>query len=104
MSYAIQMTEKAKNDLNDIFSYIAFQIPQLNSLQNAEQQILRLEKGIYSLDELPSRFPLYAEEPWHSMGMRVMPIDNYIVFYRIEKEAVYIYRILYKRRNVMNNF
>ena len=67
MSYAIQMTEKAKNDLNDIFSYIAFQIPQLNSLQNAEQQILRLEKGIYSLDELPSRFPLYAEEPWHSM-------------------------------------
>ena len=104
MSYAIQMTEKAKNDLNDIFSYIAFQIPQLNSLQNAEQQILRLEKGIYSLDELPSRFPLYAEEPWNSMGMRVMPIDNYIVFYRIEKEAVYIYRILYKRRNVTNNF
>ena len=104
MSYAIQMTEKAKNDLNDIFSYIAFQIPQLNSLQNAEQQILRLEKGIYSLDEVPSRFPLYAEEAWHSMGMRVMPIDNYIVFYRIEKEAVYIYRILYKRRNVTNNF
>ncbi len=31
---------------------------------------------------------LYARiEPWYSQGLRVMPVDNYLVFYLPDKEA-----------------
>lgn len=102
MSYSIELSPEAKNDLNSIFSYIAFQIPELNSLSNAEQQISRLEKGISALREFPNRYPLYKKESWHSIGIRIMPIDHYIVFYRVDqdKHVVYIYHILYNRRNL----
>ena len=56
MSYEIHLSKMAQSELNEIFSYIAFQIPQLSSLQNAEQQIARLEKGILELREFPLRY------------------------------------------------
>lgn len=102
MSYTIELSPESQNELKNIFSYIAFQIPELHSLQNATQQIARLEKGIASLSEFPNRYPLYKKEPWYSIGIRIMPIDHYIVFYRVvqDKSTVYIYRILYNRRNI----
>lgn len=102
MSYEIHLSKMAQSELNEIFSYIAFQIPQLSSLQNAEQQIARLEKGILELREFPLRYRLYTEEPWHSMGIHIMPIDNYLVYYRVDvgTKIVYIYHILYNRRNI----
>jgi toxin ParE1/3/4 len=30
---------------------------------------------------MPFRYQLYEKEPWHSKGLRVLPIDNYLVFY-----------------------
>lgn len=102
MSYEIHLSKMAQSELNEIFSYIAFQIPQLSSLQNAEQQIARLGNRISGLSDLPLRFRLHSEEPWRSMGIRVMPVDNYLVFYRVDEAAkeVYIYHILSNRRNI----
>jgi len=99
MSYAVEITEQADADLRGIFEYIAF---DLQSLQNAAGQLSRLEKNILSLDEMPERFRRYEKEPWHSRGLRLMPVDHYCVFYipDTEKQAVRIIRVMYGGRDI----
>ena len=93
------MTPEAQNDLRSIFEYIAF---DLQSVQNATGQLERLEKGITGLNQMPERFRMYEKEPWQSRNLRVMPIDNYLVFYIPDQTTgiVTVIRILYGGRDV----
>lgn len=99
MSYSVEISEQANTDLKEIFEYIAF---KLQSVQNAMRQLSRLEKNILSLDRMPERFRRYGEEPWFSRGLRVLPVDNYCVFYipDIEKKIVSIIRIIYGGQDI----
>lgn len=101
MMYEVITTVQADNDLRGIYEYIAF---ELLSPDNAEGQLDRLEKSILKLETFPEKFREYEKEPWHSRGMRVMPVDNYIVFYVPDKEAgiVTVIRIMYAGRDVDN--
>lgn len=47
MNYEVRLAPDAKADLRRIFEYIAY---DLQSFQNAEGQLDRLEQGIKSLD------------------------------------------------------
>jgi len=51
---------------------------------------------------MPLRHQLYQEEPWHSKGLRFLPIDSYLVFYVVQEEdkTVVIIRIMYGKRNI----
>lgn len=100
MSYDVVITAQAEADLRGIFEYIAF---ELQSVQNATGQLSRLEKNIYSLNEMPDRHRQYDKEPWHSRGMRIMPVDNYCVFYITdhEKNMVRIARVMYGGRDIV---
>ena len=75
--YRIMITEPAAQDLDDIFSYIAFELLELS--------------------ELPLRHPFCPHEPWKSVGVRQLPVDNYIIYYVVHEESatVSITRILY---------
>ena len=48
------------------------------------------------------RHRLYEEEPWRSQGLRVLPVDNYIVFYLPDETSatVSIIRIMYGGRDI----
>ena len=78
MSYEVTLTPEAKHDLREIYRYIAV---ELQSEQNANGQLNRLEENILKLDEMPERFRVYDREPWRSRNLRVMPVDHYLVFY-----------------------
>ena len=78
MIYTVQITSRAETDLREIYEYIAY---ELLSPPTAVRQLQRLEDEILSLDQMPNRYPAYLEEPWHSRGLRVMSVDNYLVFY-----------------------
>ena len=99
MNYEIRLTTEAENDLRGIFEYIAF---DLQSVQNAAGQLDRLEQGIASLDQMPERFRAYGKEPWRSRNLRIMPVDNYLVFYipDHEKQTVTVMRVMYGGRDV----
>lgn len=99
MSYEVRLTLEAKADLRGIFEYIAY---ELQSEQNAVGQLDRLEQGIESLDQMPERFRIYEKEPWRSRNLRIMPIDNYIVFYipNHEKNIVTVIRVIYGGRDI----
>ena len=54
---------------------------------------------------MPMRHKLYEEEPWHSHGLRVLSVDNYLVFYLPAKKnaTVSIIRIMYDGRDIDKN-
>lgn len=99
MIYEIIITRQADADLRGIYEYIAF---ELLSPYNAEGQLGRLEDSIMGLEKFPEKFKVYEKEPWHSRGLRVMPVDNYLVFYITNKEMgnVTVLRVMYAGRDV----
>ena len=78
MNYEVKLSEQADSDIRGIFEYIAF---ELQSPENASGQLDRLEEQILSLDIMPERYRKYENEPWKSRGLRVLPVDNYVIFY-----------------------
>lgn len=99
MSYAVEISAQAEADLKGIFEYIAF---DLQSVQNAMAQLSRLEENIEALDEMPERYRRYDKEPWRSRGLRILPVDNFCVFYipNTEKNTVSIIRVMYGGRDI----
>ncbi|MCD8326812.1 MAG: type II toxin-antitoxin system RelE/ParE family toxin [Lachnospiraceae bacterium] len=92
--YDIVYSAEALNDLENIYCYIAF---DLMSPDTAENQVNRIRKSIRCLDLFPDGFVQVDWEPWKSMGMRKLPIDNYIAYFLINNSnyEVFIIRILY---------
>lgn len=99
MTYNVEISRQADADLRSIYEYIAF---TLLSAENAIGQLNRLEDRIMELEDMPERFRRYEKEPWHSRGMRQMPVDNYLVFYIPDRdtEIVTIIRVMYAGRDV----
>lgn len=99
MKFQVEISEKADRDLRNIFLYIAL---DLCTPKTAEKQIKRLWTAMRSLDELPERYRRYTDEPWRSRGMRVLPIDHYVVLYipDLEKKIVRIVRVIYRGRDI----
>ena len=51
---------------------------------------------------MPERHRRYEKEPWRTRGLRLMPVDNYVVFYipNDERRVVNVVRIIYGGRNI----
>jgi len=99
MSYQVVLTNQAKADLISIYRYIAL---DLQSPQTAEGQLSRLEKAIFSLDQMPERYRIYEHEKWKERNLRIMSVNNYLVFYIPSQEemTVTVMRIMYGGRDV----
>lgn len=97
--FDVQISEQAEKDLRDIFEYIAF---ELLSPNNAIRLLNRLENAISDLDNMPEKYRRYKKEPWHSRGLRVFSVNNYLIFYIPEKETktVKVVRVMYGGRDV----
>lgn len=93
MKFNVELTEQADKDLRSIYLYISV---DLNSPENAIKKIKRLWDVILSLDELPQRYRRYEDEPWHSRGIRVLPVDNPFV----KEKIVHIATVMYSGRNI----
>ena len=98
MKYEVSIAMQARLDMKMIYEYIA---DTLMEPVTAEKQYTRIEKAVYKLDQMPERFRRYEKEPWRSRNLRVMPVDNYNVFYIVNntKRTVTVFRIMYNRRN-----
>ena len=92
-------TFRARQDLRDIYDYIAFTLLAPDAARNTTERILEAAR---SLQSMPERNPLYKEEPWHSQGVRFIPVKNYIVFYTVntDTDTVSVARIMYGARDL----
>jgi len=98
-AWSVVYTERAEQDLRDIYEYIAF---SLLAPENAKGQVHRIKDAVAKLNNMPMRHPLYEKEPWRSKGLRFMAVDNFIVFYHpVEThQTAAIIRIMYGRRSI----
>ena len=85
--------------MRSIYEYIAFDLaePLIVSAQSK-----RIMNAVRSLEEMPMRYRLYDHEPWRGRGLRIVPVNNYLVFYMVDEEAetVKIIRIMYGGRDI----
>lgn len=97
--YTVYYSPMAKDDLKSVFSYIAY---TLLEKKTAADQTNRIRKEIHSLNIFPERYRLVEWEPWHQMGIRQIPVDNYIVYYKVnhKMQRVEVVRIFYGGQDI----
>lgn len=99
--YKVNYSRDAIEDLRGIYTYIAetFRMPQ-----SAASQLQRIRKKISSLEFMPARHKIVEWEPWDTLKMHQLPVDNYVIFYMINEHenAINVARILYKGRDIEN--
>ena len=99
MIFNVVYSSEARQDLRDIYEYIAYELLEPDT---AAGQTNRIMKAARSLEQMPMRYTRYEEEPWHSQGLRFLPVDNYLIFYLPDEtnNIVNIIRIMYGGRDV----
>lgn len=92
--YRILFSPAALDDMKSTYAYLAY---QLKAPDTAKNLIQRINDEIFALDIMPCRYEQVDWEPWKSMGMRKMPVNNFVVFYLVNPAAmtVTIFRIVY---------
>ena len=98
MRYEVRLTIQAIGQIEETVQYIS---KILLEPETARKWADTLQCEIEKLDTMPSRYPLTDEEPWHTKGIRKMPVKNFLVYYLVDekKKAVWITAVIYGRRN-----
>lgn len=93
-SYKVKIYPAAKQDLQDVVSY-------LNTLSAdvALKYYDELTEKIAGLSELPLRCAPARDPALAARGYRCLYVRNYIVFFVVIEQTVQIRRILYARRD-----
>lgn len=93
-SYKVGYSVDTLDDLREIYAYIA---NELLVPETVVAQLGRIRKEVHSLDFMPARYALVEWEPWHSMKMHQLPVDNFNVYYLLDDEerAVTVVRVFY---------
>ena len=97
--YRIVYSPQALEDLKDIYAYIS---EELQVPDTARNQVNRIREKIRSPDFMPMRYAIVDWEPWKSMKMHKIPVDNFIVFYIVDMNSmtVTVIRIVYGGRDI----
>ncbi len=100
MSYHIQMTARATEQVLAVVEYIAYTLLEPES---ATRWYDTLTDTIDTLADFPGRFRLVDYEPWRSRGLRQMVVQNYNVYFWVDEDSqtVMITAVLYYRQNAL---
>lgn len=98
MEYKLIIAESFQQDLDSVLSYISVKLRNPIAAQNL---LIKVEKIVNEISENPLLFPVFHIPSIAKKGYRCALIDNYDVFYKIDKEnkTVYIARLLYGKMN-----
>ena len=95
--YNIRITNKALNDLEEIYNYIlnVFQSPE-----TAINQYRRIATVIRSLSIFPERIKIMESKVEKEMRLRQIRVDNYSIFYVIQGDSVIVTRVIYSASDI----
>lgn len=99
-TYTVKVTSQAEAQIQEILSYINH---ELKSPDATLHLLDALEASFLSLSQLPQRVALVNEEPWHTNGIRRLPVKNFLVYFRIDEDdmKVQIIAVIYAKRDQM---
>ncbi len=92
--YQIRLLKIAEEDFTEIVTFIASENP-IAAITIAD----KIEKNLELLSKNPQLGRIPRDEDIRSLGYRYLIVQNYIVFYTIEKQVILIHRILHSARN-----
>jgi len=72
--WTVTLSSRAEKDLEQIYDYI---VSVLLEPGTASTQVSRIRSSIQSLSGFPERCAQLRYEPWQSLGLRYMLIDNW---------------------------
>ncbi len=84
----------AEEDIAEIISFIA-----ADNLKAAESLADKIEKNLESLSNNPLLGKTPSDSDLKLVGYRYLIIENYLLFYTIERKTIFIHRILHGARN-----
>ena len=101
--FKIVVTSDADRDMDEIFAYIS---ENLLVPDTAGRLIERIYTALHSLSTMPERHPLSRDTYLAKQGFRLLPIENYLAFYVVDKpgKRVIIHRVIYGKRNYIKLF
>ena len=91
--YSVIISPAAQNDFLDIVEHLDTLTPEA-----AERYYELFMERTGMLSTSPESCPLARDTQLRLRGYRMLPIENYIVFYVISGRSVELRRILYARR------
>lgn len=95
--YGIRLLRRAQEDLTEIVTYIAVDRPSA-----AEALATRIEKNLQLLSTNPRLGRIPNDEDLFRLGYRYLVVENYLIFYTIEEQTIYVHRILHGARDYLS--
>ena len=94
--YEVIITPSAQKDLTEIKSYFT------NVLKTSSISIFeKFLEQVKILKVHPFTYKVHQDPLLKLVGYRIIPIDNYLMFYVIKSNIVQIHRVLYAKRNYL---
>ena len=94
LNYVIDVAASAQRDLA---ACLRLYRPDLENPSAADKLVAIAWKKFRSLDTFPQRFSLVNDPFLSSLGIRLIPVQNYLAFYKVDSstQTVHILRFLY---------
>jgi len=94
--YSIRYLPIAEDDLNEVVDYLLEY-----SINAANAFIDELEKLEEQLSNFPGATALVKDKKLRSKGYRMAVIGDYLLFYTMRNESIYVMRIIHSKRNYL---
>ena len=98
MKVSVKFSPEALKDLDEIYDYIANVLKSPDAADNTVNKILDKTDLLFDNPEIGTQ--LFFENDLFS-GYRYLVSDNYLAFYRITNESVFVDRVIYGKRDYM---
>lgn len=98
MKNNIHYSPKSRNDLDEIWEYISFELCDPQAAENTVNKIMDAIDELENFSEIGAPLSSVADV---ESDYRFLVSGNYIAFYRVSMQNIYIDRILYGRRDYL---
>lgn len=98
MKYKINYSVEARRDLDDIWDHITFDLCNATAAQNVVNRIM---DAIDQLEDFPGLGAPLSSIANTDSDYRYIVTENYMTFYRVFNNDVYVDRVLYGRRDYL---
>ena len=93
MKHSVRVLRRAQNDLIEIHRYVERDKPAA-----ADRLVTRLLDAIESLERFPDRGLAPRDERLRRLGLRVLVEGDYLVFYKVLRTQIRVYRVIHGKR------
>jgi toxin ParE1/3/4 len=99
MKNKIHYSPESRRDLDDIWDYIVLELQNRSAAERVIDRIMDAVDQLKNFEEMGTPLSSIADV---GTGYRFLVSGNYMVFYRVQGNDVYIDRVLYGRSDYMS--